>query len=414
MSEHLPFTKVEDKAKVCINNKTKFNSPLKLTRNSDNTIPIFDRNPLEPLFDNSIKNLKFTIHKNKARDNTGKLTKNYIEFVFNVGSRAIFNSREYSLKKMMLFTDSLHTLSTSAGAGVSAPLEIVLQFETIDKDYLNICILVKPGNKIDKSSSFFNQLFKIDTTKTTVTGSTASENLTFPNTLNLYDILPKNRSYFSYSGPWIQGKCFSKHDMNWIVYENSISIDNNDLSMLTGKLKLGKLGKLNVKGTAKAFTTGPQQNVYYKSDKDATLAGMESGDIKYVKCSKKLMNEDGDAYRKYLYNRKNKNRQCDNILNMNKKLEKKFEQELNEIVGEDTLLGQLNNLLNEKDDYILNILLLLLMFIVLFLLSYMTVFGIVKGVEKIKETSITDLLGESTPSAPSAPELPVADALLNK
>ena len=139
---------------------------------------------------------------------------------------------------------------------------------------------------------------------------------------------------------------------------------------------------------------------------------MESGDIKYVKCSKKLMNEDADAYRKYLYNRKNKNRQCDNILNMNKKLEKKFEQELNEIVGEDTLLGQLNNLLNEKDDYILNILLLLLMFIVLFLLSYMTVFGIVKGVEKIKETSITDLLGESTPSAPSAPSAPAAPAAI--
>jgi len=434
--------------------KSNFNSPLKLSR--DSSIPVFDRNSLELNLSTEMSSLKYNLKMRAATLPNGKpdTTKNIL--YFNVGDNSSvvsFNNREYVLKKMILFSQSIHSLTsgnttvdiideknimtggkyeiknqlnkptdvglttalnkvgkiftaTKNGTGTSkncckiitdtpyAPLELVLQFETSGKkpDYLNMCIFVKPGSKFDNSSTFFNQLlFKVNS-------STPPSKK-----LNLYDVLPKNRSYFSYTGPWIEkpkinNNCFSKNDNQWVIYENSINIDTAEYDNLKNKLKVGKLGT-----AAYERNISLSQYVYYKSDKDATLAGMESGDIKYVKCSRKLMNEDPDAYRKYLYRRKSKNRKCDNILNMNKNLEKTFDQEINKLADEDTLLGQINKIFDNKEDMILNILTSTLMLIALFIMAYISIFCIIYIVKYIKDNRLSTSPSMTVePSAPAA------------
>ena len=87
--------------------------------------------------------------------------------------------------------------------------------------------------------------------------------------------------------------------------------------------------------------------------------------------------------------RKSKNRRCDNILNMNKKLEKKFDEELNEAVGDDSLLDQINKIFSNKEDIVLNILTSTLMLIVLFIVAYISIFGIIYGVKYINDNRLS-------------------------
>ena len=378
--------------------KSNFKSPLKLSRDPDSSTPVFDRNSLELNLSTDMTSLIYNIKKGAASDTT----KNILYFNVTDNSSVVsFNNREYMLKKMILFMNSIHTLSKDINEkNAVSPLELVLQFETSGKspDFLNMCIFIKPGSKFDNSSTFFNQLlFKVNSVTKNNTQINSKK-------LNLYDVLPKNRSYFSYTGPWIEKptaatNCFSKNDNQWVIYENSINIDTAEYDKLKNNLKIGKLG-----AEADKRNTSSNQYVYYKSDKDATLAGMESGDIKYVKCSRKLMNEDPDAYRKYLYRRKSKNRRCDNILNMNKKLEKKFDEELNEAVGDDSLLDQINKIFSNKEDIVLNILTSTLMLIVLFIVAYISIFGIVYMVKYIKDQKLYP--SSSTAVEPSAPAAP--------
>jgi carbonic anhydrase len=397
------------KNKLCAS-KSNFKSPLKLSR--DSSTPVFDRNSLELNLNTDMTSLIYN-KKKGATLPTGKLDSTKHILYFNVAdssSVVSFNNREYSLKKMIIFSNSIHVLSKNIGAKdgkkpANAPLELVLQFESSDKspDYLNMCIFITPGSKFDNSSTFFNQLlFKVNS-------STKDNTQINSNKLNVYNVLPKNRSYFSYTGPWIEkpkiaANCFSKNDHQWIIYENSINIDTAEYDKLKNNLKIGKLGL-----DADESNKGSSQYVYYKSDKDATLAGMESGDVKYVKCSRKLMNEDPDSYRKYLYRRKSKNRRCDNILNMNKKLEKKFDEELNKEVDEDTLLGQINNIFSNKEDIVLNILTSTLMLIVLFIVAYISIFGIIYIVKYIKDQKLST--STSTPASAPAPAAPAAPAI---
>jgi hypothetical protein len=382
--------------KLC---KNTLSSPVLLSR--DSATPIYDRNQLELNLSNTITNVKLSIDAGK-----GISKKNVIVFSFNGGSLS-FSDKEYRVKRMFLFTPSFHKLSNSL-AGPLAPIEIMIQCEATvgngDPDYLNISVFGKSGETFGRSGSFMNQLLGAvhlkgsaagasTTTAPSTTGAAtgAAQSkvglehfpvMTFTNSLNLYDILPKNRSYFNYSGCNPEGKCFSKNNVQWIVFENSINIGVSDLKKITKVYKAAAPHAPLLK--IMEAENGQSQYVYYKSDRDATLAGIESGDVKYVKCSRKIMNEDPDAYRKHLYNRKQKNRQCDQIFDINKKLEKDFESQLEKRVGDRSLLGFLSNNFDKYNDKIMNFILMLFVFVLLFIAAYSIVFGVATTIKKFK------------------------------
>ena len=380
--------------KLC---KNTLSSPVLLSR--DSATPIYDRNQLELNLSNTITNVTLSIDTGK-----GISKKNVIVFSFNGGSLS-FSDKEYRVKRMFLFTPSFHKLSTSL-AGPLAPIEIMIQCEATvgngDPDYLNISVFGKSGETFGRSGSFMNQLLgavhlkdtaasKTAAASTTAAGTGVAQSkvglehlpvMTFTNSLNLYDILPKNRSYFNYSGCNPEGKCFSKNNVQWIVFENSINIGVSDLKKITKVYKAAAPHAPLLK--IMEAENGQSQYVYYKSDRDATLAGIESGDVKYVKCSRKIMNEDPDAYRKHLYNRKQKNRQCDQIFDINKKLEKDFESQLEKRVGDRSLLGFLSNNFDKYNDKIMNFILMMFVFVLLFIAAYSIVFGVATTIKKFK------------------------------
>ena len=380
----------------------KFLSPIKITR--EESIPTFERNTLELNLNDNLSKVKFYLNVKKGKigavaNAAGGGGDNLIIFTFN-GGTVSFNEKEYSLKRMYMFTPSVHILSTDKTSNARASVEIVLQFETYDQknpEYLNISIFGNAGSSFGRPAQFFNKIFgKLGSSGTKIMTDTEIL-LDFTSALNLYDILPKNRSYFSYTGSnFGKDKCMAGatkptkiNDVNWIVFENSIDIAAADLDYLKNKMngkKVG-LGAGHIMDTRLPLAAdgGAGQYVYYKKDRDATLAGMESGDVKYVKCSKRVMNEDPDAYRKYLYNKKNKGRQCDKILDMNKNLEKHFDEKLNKISDENTLLGQLNKTFEDQGEKITTFILLLFIFVLLFVAAYAAVYGVVASIKKFKD-----------------------------
>ena len=387
-----------------------FLSPIKITRAE--SIPTFERNTLELNLNDNLS--KATFYANIGLGTPGAAAgagggggDNIIIFTFN-GGTVSFNDKEYSLKRMYMFTPGVHILSTDKTSNARAGVEIVLQFETYEQknpEYLNISIFGNAGSSFGRPAQFFNKIFgKLSSNSAKIT-TIPTIPLDFTSALNLYDILPKNRSYFSYTGSNFGGKCMTTennakpskmNDVNWIVFENSIDIASADLDYLKDKPVAKKgtvaatvgLGAGHIKGTIQypaVANADKGQYVYYKKDRDATLAGMESGDVKYVKCSKRVMNEDPDAYRKYLYNKKNKGRQCDKILDMNKNLEKHFDEKLNKISDENTLLGQLNKTFEDQGEKITTFILLLFIFVLLFVAAYAAVYGIVASIKKFKD-----------------------------
>jgi len=303
-------------------------SPIILQRK--NAIPTYERNSLVLNLSTDISKVTFSVVKNTL----------IVTFDNNDGGSIEFNNREYSIQRMYIINESGHKITTDIPDNVSqipsADLEIILQCENKSgasdaADFLNVSILAKKGgNEFDKTNSFFNQLFgsKIDATAAKKSKKTIS------NGLNLYDILPKNRSYYSYSGQHYEQKgtkttttaCYSKNPVQWVIFENVININSG--SEFTNITNISLPNKLNNSSNTKEPEKG--QLVFYKSDKDSTLAGMASGDIKYVKCSRKLRNDDPDMFEKYLYNRKKKDEKCDNVLRLNSNLEKQYDKILDD------------------------------------------------------------------------------------
>ena len=302
-------------------------SPIILQRKT--AIPTYERNSLVLNLSTDISKITYNNVKNTL----------IVTFDNNDGGSIEFNNREYSLQRMYIINDAGHKITTEIPDDVTqllptADLEIILQCEIIsgaskDPDFLNVSILVKKGgNEFDKTNSFFNQLFGSGIVATATKPSTKI----LPNGVNLYDVLPKNRSYYSYSGQHyeqvndIMGKCYSKNPVQWVIFENVININSGN--EFTNIKAISTKDALVV--SSKTKKPADDQLVFYKSDKDSTLAGMASGDIKYVKCSRKLRNDDPDMYDKYLYNRKKKDDKCDNILQLNNDLEKQYDKILDD------------------------------------------------------------------------------------
>jgi carbonic anhydrase len=319
------FTPIDKAFKKCVHPV----SPIILQRKT--AIPTYERNSLVLNLSTDISKVTFN-----NVDNTLIVT-----FDNNDGGSIEFNNREYNLQRMYIINDSGHKITTEIPTDVtqipSADLEIILQCEnksgaSNDPDFLNVSILVKKGgNEFDKTNSFFNQLFGSGIVATATKPSTKI----LPNGVNLYDVLPKNRSYYSYSGQHYEqvkgaaGSCYSKNPVQWVIFENVININSgNEFTNIETISKKGAQGGLINSINTKAPVA--DQLVFYKSDKDSTLAGMASGDIKYVKCSRKLRNDDPDMYDKYLYNRKKKDDKCDNILQLNNDLEKQYDKILDD------------------------------------------------------------------------------------
>jgi len=372
--------------------KNKLESPIVLSR--DSATPIYERNKFEMNLNNKINDIKMNLNVKGGVNN-----RNVLSFDIDGGSASL-NEVEYFVKKMYIFTPSFHKISTTK-FGAPAPMEIVIQLENRSQkspDFLNVSVFCKPGKNFGRSSSFVNQILgKIDDSKTSQgkwknTGiAPFSQSYRILNALNLYDILPRNRSYFSYAGSNPDGRCF-KNNVQWVVFENTIDIQDDDYN------KIKDIFKASSPKTAKKIREHKEndgQYLYYKSDRDATLAGMESGDIKYVKCSRRVINEDPDAYKKYLYNRKQRNKQCDQIFNMNKQLEQQFEEKLNKMADDRTLLGYINRNFEKYNDKIMNFILMIFIFVLLFIAAYSIVYGIASTIKKIKTEGFKKIVVEA-------------------
>jgi len=362
-------------------------SPIILQRKT--AIPTYERNSL-------VLNLSTDISKIVINNKVGNKNIVNITFATGDGGSIEFNNKEYSLNKIFFLARAQHKVSDDIPEGISATelkqipsmdLEIILQCShpnlsgdnTQTTDYLNVSILaLKGGDQFDKTNSVFNQIFG----KVTAATATATDHI-ISNGLNLYDILPKNRSYFTYNGHNLDDTKTNPQCAQWVIYENNIKINKDEYDNIYTKLK-GRAFEVS----SKTPLPDDKQLVFYKADKDSSLAGMASGDIKYVKCSRKLRNDDPDMFEKYLYNRKKKDTKCDNILQLNNNLEKQYDK----ILSDNKDWGSVGSMLTGqfKDDttyeyimqFVINLFIFLLMFVIAFLIV-VTLANIITDIRKV-------------------------------
>lgn len=375
-------------------------TPLILER--EKSIPTFERNQLTFNYETNLSNVTVSIKKEKPSS-----TKVLIIWKLNTYSTVEFNDREYNLKEIHYYIKSHHKITTDLSKDNSfkipaADIEIVLYHETTfdkQKDILNISILgEKGGNEFDRSNSFLNQVFP----KVKSTNEDSNQEILISNGLNLYDILPQNRSFFSYSGTKFSGpenpKC-----IQWIVFENSIKINSNEYNYLVNKLKAGNLVSLPIAQLPDSTTY-----IYYRLDKENTLASMDSGDVKYMKCSRKMDNNDPDIYRKYIYDKNKKEQQCNNILNLNKNLQNEFN-DMNDN-SDISILSIFKDIFGDskkdKNNFKIftSILLFVLLFCMIFVLSVAIVIALTNALHTIKPTE---------PQLPDPPEPTIPSPISN-
>jgi carbonic anhydrase len=352
--------------------KTYETHPLILQRSD--AIPTYERNNLVFNYDTSVSQIQYVTPGSTQREHIKLGITNY--------SSIEFNDREYTLKSISLYAPSIHKItagldSTSKPNSTvpAADLEVILQHTspsldgtTKKYDQLDISILCESGgNEFDKNSSFLNQIIpKINTPKT-------GQPIIISNGLNLYDVLPKNRSFFNYIRK-------DTDEINCIVFENIIKINSSELDIIRKKFKSY--------APSRPAQRAKNQPVYYKPDRNVLLADIESEDTKYIKCSRKIVNEDPDVYSKYLYNRKKKDKKCDAVLNINKTLEQQFNN-LNDPNANVGLSDVFTEMLGSEDNYkqVIVVPLFIIVFSLSLLGSYFIVRFIIEIIAKVRKRS---------------------------
>ena len=194
-----------------------------------------------------------------------------LKLIYDKGSGIVFNNNYFKLKEIIIHTPSLHHID-----GNIYDMEICLihslSDSPYDRDGIVVSILYKEGNYFGSTENFMNQFvneIKIDNKETVDVSDDWGANM----------LIPKNKSFFMYSGSLMFPPC-SK--MTHIVMDTIGNIGPTNLELLSANL-----GK-----NIRSLQPLGARHIYYNPgiiSKNKTRDILKSND-KFLRCKKKKTN----------------------------------------------------------------------------------------------------------------------------
>ena len=164
---------------------------------------------------------------------------------YDVGSYVTYKNEEYQLEKISFTNSSSHKINN-----ISFPLELHLYHRSLkNNSILIIGIFIDINNSITKSKLFLDTFYS---SIPNIPGEQVSLNKL--EGWNVYNILPKNKSFYTYKGSLLKSPCSQK--VEWIIMENFVNCSEEFYNkiLLSSKNNAREIQKLN------------SRTVYYNSN----------------------------------------------------------------------------------------------------------------------------------------------------
>jgi carbonic anhydrase len=143
-----------------------------------------------------------------------------IKYCFNKGDSLIFNDKIYHLQQLHFHEGAEHKIN-----GIQYPIEIHLVHTNAEGEFLVIGILGMEGEE-SQLFEFFESYLPIKN----------GEIKHIDKNVDLADLFPENKDYYSYSGSLTTPPC--TENVQWIVYKNPIIISLEEAIKLRDNMPL--------------------------------------------------------------------------------------------------------------------------------------------------------------------------------
>jgi len=157
-------------------------------------------------------------------------------FIYEKGSYIIFNGEVFNFEKFSFNIPSVHKIDDKSNSA-----ELLLYHKSIDSvktKILIISVLIKEKNDVKgpKQTILKNLVNSIPEVK--------DIELEIEDKINIYDLLPINKSFYTYQGSLLTHPC--TENVKWIIFDKNIFIQTDILNNFKNKIPLNSLRTKNL------------------------------------------------------------------------------------------------------------------------------------------------------------------------